>query len=134
MAPSCEPNWQIVQSPNPRTSNRLNSVSAISPNDVWAVGYYFDFAQTPNHTLTMHWDGTAWTQVPSPNPVAGSYLEDVVALAPNNVWAAGHATISTARTLIEHWDGMQWSVVPSPNQGPSTNELMAIDAISPTDI
>jgi hypothetical protein len=82
----------------------------------------------------MHWDGTAWTQVPSPNPTNGSYLEDVVALAPDNVWAVGYTYLSTAKTLIEHWDGTQWSVVNSPNQGPSTNELMAIDAVSPTDM
>ncbi|HYP39629.1 MAG TPA: kelch repeat-containing protein [Chloroflexia bacterium] len=132
--PGCLPNWQTVQSPNPSTSNRLESVAAISANDVWAVGHYFAYAQTPLHTLTMHWDGTAWTHVPSPNPVSGSYLEDVVALASDNVWAVGYAYIGSAKTLIEHWDGVQWNIVPSPNQGPSTNQLMAIDAISPNDI
>jgi hypothetical protein len=132
--PACQPNWQMVQSPNPRSSNRLESVAAVDDSDVWAVGYYFDFAQTPDHTLTLHWDGTAWTHVPSPNPVAGSYLADVVALAPDNVWAAGYQFTSTARTLVMRWDGIQWTVIPTPNQGPSTNELRAIAAVAPDDI
>ncbi|HUS14941.1 MAG TPA: FG-GAP-like repeat-containing protein [Chloroflexia bacterium] len=133
-APECAPNWELVPSPNPHSSNRLEAVAALAPNDVWAVGYTFDFAQTPDQTLTMHWDGTQWTHIASPNPVAGSYLEDVEALASDNVWAVGYAYVGYAQTLIEHWNGSQWSVVPSPNQGPSTNELMGLDAISPTDI
>ena len=40
-------------------------------------------------TLILHWDGTAWTQVPSPNPNSDSYLSGVAATSPANAWAVG---------------------------------------------
>ena len=55
--------WSVVPSPNvpgpnPGSSeNRLTGVAAVSANDVWAVG------SGSNGALTMHWDGTAWTDV-----------------------------------------------------------------------
>jgi hypothetical protein len=59
--------WKVVPSPNVGSlTNRLNAVAATSSDDVWAVGSYDD---TPNHeqTLIEHWDGVAWSIVPSPN-------------------------------------------------------------------
>src|SRR5437667_1399267 len=39
--PSCTPAWSVVSSPNVGSGpNYLYAVAAISPNDVWAVGYY----------------------------------------------------------------------------------------------
>jgi hypothetical protein len=39
----------------------LSAVDATSATNAWAVGTYGTFK-----TLILHWDGTAWTQVPSP--------------------------------------------------------------------
>src|SRR5205823_2591204 len=37
----CTRTWSIIPSPNVlKSSNRLLGVSALSPNDVWAVGHY----------------------------------------------------------------------------------------------
>lgn len=59
--------WKIIPSPNVGSlRNGLNAVAATSSDDVWAVGSYED---VPNHTETLieHWDGSAWSIVPSPN-------------------------------------------------------------------
>ncbi|HYP40181.1 MAG TPA: hypothetical protein VEX13_07450, partial [Chloroflexia bacterium] len=61
--------WTTVASPNPGSGgNDLNGISAISSSDIWAVGSY---AQTGSFegTLTLHWNGSQWTHVPSPNLV-----------------------------------------------------------------
>ena len=45
----------------------LNSVAAVSLTDVWAVGGVQPNPQFKHPvTLILHWNGTAWTQVPSP--------------------------------------------------------------------
>src|SRR5438093_347434 len=60
--------WSVTPSPNASEGdNALYSVEAIGPDDVWAVGSYRDGSDVLQ-TLAAHWDGEAWTVVPSPNP------------------------------------------------------------------
>ena len=59
------------------------SVSAVATDDVWAVGL------RGLGTLAIHWDGTAWTIVPTPTPEGIADLAAVVALATDDVWAVG---------------------------------------------
>jgi len=123
----------------------LYGLTAISANDIWAVGYSgLNFV-----TFSEHYDGAAWTLVSTPNVGSGpNSLGGVVALAPDNVWAVGYSTATQkpppgqydvpTKTLIEHYDGTSWSVVPSPNVGPNSqyqsNRLLGVTAVSPTDI
>jgi len=134
--PVCNLSWHAVSSPSPGSpTNYLFAVTAVSANDVWASGLYYDGNSA--RTLTIHWDGSQWTQVPSPNATAQSnLLLYIKALATDNVWAVGYATTptSTELTLIEHWDGTQWTIVPSPNPFPRGNRLYAISAVSSSDI
>ena len=62
--------WQIVPSPNNATPgfyNALNDVSAISSNDVWAVGGVpTGFGAIAGRSLLMHWDGASWQLLPEP--------------------------------------------------------------------
>ena len=37
--------WSVVASPNAGTINSLQSVAAVSANDVWAVGYRYNFTR-----------------------------------------------------------------------------------------
>ncbi len=128
--------WSVVPSPNQGTNgSTLQAVSARAANDVWAVG--FTYITLPFwSTLTMHWDGTAWTIIPSPNP--GSYdnsLRAVTALSANDVWAVGTYEVNTyPQTLTLHWDGQAWTVVPSPNVPATNNVLEDVVAIGPNDI
>jgi hypothetical protein len=92
-------------------------------------------------TFVVHFNGTNWQSVPSPNVGKSSAFNGVVALAPDNVWAVGSSgdvSDGPTLTLIEHYDGSEWSVAPSPNVGPNSmfqsNRLFGITAVSPTDI
>jgi hypothetical protein len=136
--------WSVVSTPNPGSSsscggnngNELEAVSASSSSDVWAVGSYYSC--TLPETLAEHWNGTAWSVVPTPSPGTNNYnqLYDVVALSPTDAWAVGYyypGIGEAARTLVEHWNGSAWSVVKSPNLG-TTSTLTAITAVSSTEL
>jgi hypothetical protein len=92
--------WSIVPSPNvgPHStsqSNRLLGITANSADDIYAFGSYFA-ADGSGHqmTLLLHWDGTSWTIVPSPNPTKGNFLDDLlfagVVPSPGNIWILGN--------------------------------------------
>ncbi len=127
--------WSMVSSPNPEGGiyNLLLGVSAVSSNDVWAVGFYETF--NDNKTLTMHWDGTQWSLVASPNPsVSYSYLYAVTAISSNDVWAVGTFDTTQPFPFAMHWDGIEWDAVAVPNVGTGANELLAVTALSSNDL
>ena len=131
-------NWRVVASPNPagKTYVVLNGVAAISANDIWAVGHSGDPSSIPLQTLTMHWDGTSWSLVPSPSPGTynGNVLTAVAAISANDVWAVGwYQSGSTGQeggALTMHWDGTQWTVIPNPSRW----TLYGVTAISSNDV
>ena len=95
---------------------------------MWAVGEYANGGVT--QTLTMHYNGTAWSIVSSPNSGSGyNQLAGVTAVASNDVWAVG---TSGDKGLTEHWNGSGWSVVPSPS--PTNVTLRAASSTSATDV
>jgi hypothetical protein len=104
----------------------LRGVAAASSTDVWAVGSYAPTVFAELQTLAVHWDGTRWSRVPTPNVDAFfNLLLAVAAVNSNDVWAVGYAFTTNGlgfATLTERWDGQQWSIVPSPNV-PSSVEL-----------
>jgi hypothetical protein len=86
--------WSIVSLP---VSGTLHGLSAVSANDVWAVG---------NDGLILNWDGTQWNQVANPAG-QGASLEGLDALSANDVWA-----INLTGSVTEQWNGTQWTAVP----------------------
>ena len=90
----------------------LTGVSAIAPDDVWAVGYhgnnkhgidkYYPFAE--------HWDGSQWTVDESVDPHADTaYLSAVGASATDDVFAVGDlVNKGKTRALVERWNGTAW--------------------------
>jgi hypothetical protein len=142
--------WSVVPSPNPvgSTGNSLTGIAAVAPNDIWAVGSSSSISgvNVVTHTLVEHWNGSAWSIVPSPNVppqrpgvVVRDLLTSVTAVGPSNVWAAGYSIDVASgsgqpnKSVIEHWNGSAWSIVPSPSpQGHNT--LTGISAISASDI
>jgi hypothetical protein len=61
------------------------------------------------------------------------FLQSVVGLSNNNVWAVGEffqTRFNRSRTLTEQWNGTSWVVVQSPNNGADHNELFGVDATS----
>ena len=125
--------WRIVSSPPPSgTNSSLNAVAAASANDVWAVGSYYSADGSVEYTLIEHFDGSAWSIVSSPNATASDYLQGVVALAANNVWAVGASYDSVSgnhAALIAHYDGSAWSIASSPTlSGDAVLYAIAADA------
>src|SRR5258706_13559452 len=127
--------WSLIPSPIFLASNAyLQDISAITANDVWAVGGELTY---PFQTLIEHWDGSSWSVVPSPSPGTGdNYLSGVAAVTSTDVWAVGHYAnqFSNNQTLMEHWDGTRWSVVQSPSHASVNNDLTAVAAVSSNDI
>ena len=110
--------WSVVSSPNvgPNSqyqSNRLKSVTAVSPADIWAYGSYFAASGSENQmTLLLHWNGTAWSLAPSPNPTSSSFLDDIlfsgVVAGRGDVWLFGSEAASPyTATLAIHRTGAQ---------------------------
>jgi hypothetical protein len=74
--------------------------------------------------------------VPSPNVNQNNnYLFDVVGLTANGAWVVGFYDTGTAlNTMIQHWNGTNWTISPSPSPGDYANELVAVEAVSASDI
>jgi hypothetical protein len=129
--------WNIVDSPNMGSgSNDLMGIAALSHNDAWAAGAYYN---GPNQfTLIEHWDGSAWSIVPSPNPspnVGGNSLMGMSAAEPHDIWAVGaYDTGGGAldETMALRWNGTDWQIVPTPNNV-GFNALFSVSARSSTD-
>lgn len=107
--------WLVVPSPTPGTigHHRLG-VAAVAANDVWAVGFYMNH-RGADQPLVLHWDGTRWTVVPSPDPgPTGSGLAGVAAVAPNDIWAVGYTCCEDTirQTLTVHYALVQGTSVP----------------------
>jgi hypothetical protein len=104
----------------PGDSNYLYAVDGPSASELWAVGGTCSTncaaPHAINHTLTLHWNGNAWSKLPSPSPTSNSDLEAVSEVSASDVWAAGTqvAQDGSRTPLIEHWNGAKWSVSPSP--------------------
>lgn len=115
-------------------SEDLTSVDAISPANVWAVGFYpskaavNDTPSTANDsTLIEHWTGTTWSIVAAPDASPSDNLNSVSAYSTTDVWAVGGATYTIAdpafvplnydAPLVEHWNGSSWKIIPAPTLG-----------------
>jgi hypothetical protein len=120
-------NWTTAATPHVAGNNsRLNAVLALAPNDAWAVGFSTPRkpANAATLTLILHWDGTNWKVVPSPNvgpktQFQSNTLLGLTANSANDIWAFGFYLepngSGQAKTLLLHWDGSSWKIAPSPN-------------------
>lgn len=133
--------WTMVASPNGTGSSdsSLSAVTAVSPNDVWAVGTFQD-ANGTYRSLAEHWDGTAWAIVASPNPTDPSFpntfLRSIVAVSSSDVWAVGYAEsapMTSAHPVIEHWNGSAWALVAVPTDT-SYEYLASVSAVASNDV
>jgi hypothetical protein len=122
--------WNAVTSPPVGSEGNLTDVAALSASDAWAVGNY----ETPDslqRTLIEHWNGTSWTQVPSPNPSPRfNILSAVAAISANDAWAVGYGD----KQLIEHWDGKTWTITANPTISQGNSTLSGVAAISASDV
>lgn len=126
--------WSIVASPSPDSQfNELRGVAAISAQDAWAVGYRGGTQnETPIETFILHWDGTSWSQVTSPNVSGANQLFGIAAISAGDIWAVG--SVSGA-PLALHWNGSTWSIVSvGVGSGLSSESFAAVTGSAANDV
>lgn len=123
--------WGVVPGPDDvQIRGELHRVSAVATDDVWAVGVGRD--KTANKgALIEHWDGNSWRVVESPREGKDTYLQDVVAISENDVWAVGD---DGQGMLAMHWNGSQWSIASNPNVPSIYSSLSAVAAVASNDV
>jgi hypothetical protein len=134
--------WTITPSPNQTgtsgatLNNQLNGVACTAIDNCWATGRY---VMNTNHTLALHWDGTSWTIVPTPNLATGSVLLGVQCLSASQCYAVGYGRTSPTnptQALIEAYDGTGWTIAAWTNTLSNTNtaanELLSLSCVDST--
>jgi len=119
------------QAPAPKiqlSHARLNSVSFLSGNDGWAVGYADP--QGGEGAVCLHWDGKLWTRF-SCLSSENSSVTAVKAISTNDVWAIGK---DDGSDVAVHWDGKKWTKVQLDPKNKKPVVLMTIDATSSKDV
>jgi hypothetical protein len=128
----------------------FTAVSAVSSNDVWAVGSDLNAIDS---TLAAHWNGHTWQVVTTPClngakivlqenacQQSNNQLTGVTAVNANNVWASGYELENSNLRVpyVLHWDGKTWSLIKTPNPGTGHggvgSQLFAITALSASDV
>ncbi|MBV8638236.1 MAG: hypothetical protein JO322_09140 [Candidatus Eremiobacteraeota bacterium] len=106
--------WHTVPPPvTPSFQNiQLRELAAIAPDDVWAAGVGIN-QPNGNTALFFHWDGVAWSSVPSDPSLSHNFeIETIAGDAPNDVWAIASSAPGNVPTVeLERWNGTQWSFV-----------------------
>lgn len=104
-----------------RVDPGTDSVSALSPGDIWLEGSAPSSSTAPD-PVVMHWNGRSWSAVPLPalrlpEGDTSIFLDVVTAVAPDSVWLAGVATDDAGQfdaIVLRHWNGARWQQLTSP--------------------
>jgi hypothetical protein len=127
--------WSIVTSPTLPVGADLNAVTAISANNIWAVGAKSSsvlFAPVAAN-LIEHFDGTNWSVVPAPTLSSHEELTGVSGDSAGDVWAVGFTRGPLAVVAeVLHFNGTSWTSVPIPSA--AGTQLSAVTALSPTNV
>jgi hypothetical protein len=124
--------WRVV--PSPRST--FNAVAALASYFVWAAGTSF----TPSPNLpTANWDGQAWRLVKdAARSGAETYLNDVSASGPTNVWIVGQ---EAAGPFVERFNGRGFVRLDPPNghwaanySNQENSYFEGVAAITPTNV
>ncbi len=140
--------WELLPTPNVGNSaNMLTAVTAIAPNDAWAVGLWRS-EPVGRGPLAMRWNGSVWTATSLPNTSSlGVYPETAGVSAASNgdVWIVGDVTTTYPTynmPLVMRWRGGNWDLVETVPLRPQTVYPFAargglaydVDAVAPDDI
>lgn len=144
--------WMLVPTPIPSpgvgsANCGLDAVKMIAPNDVWAGGWQYkqDAAgYVGPHLFVIHWDGSQWTEVPTPMPAtqglqggSGEFIHGIDAAAPNDIWFVGEwmeALQGIRPALAMHWDGSNFTRFDTPLMHAKGDSLEAVAVIAPNDV
>ena len=113
--------WSQVTSPSPSTlDNELFAVSAWSATDVWAVGrQQASTAGAPLQALALHWNGTAWSTVTTPNTASSdNEMFGVATLEAGHAVGVGYGNYNQMSSIPRRSEG--WDLLAG---GSSTNNV-----------
>jgi hypothetical protein len=102
------------------TTAVLTGLWGSAPDDLWAVGMQDETGPDPQDVF-LHYDGSAWSQVPIPSSETG-YLTAISGSGPADVWVLGEGT-------LVHWDGTAWN----PWAGSLPEDAEALSFAAPND-
>lgn len=97
--------WKVVPNATSYNSgNHLEAITALSPTDLWAVGYSYPGPAPVVSALVEHFNGTSWSVVPTPS-FTGTYteLKGVSSAASGHVYAVGvtfASNTSAGKTVV----------------------------------
>lgn len=91
------------------SAGEIFRASALSRRDIWAV------AATRKGGLIEHYNGRTWRQVGIGRGLGQARLDDVLAVARDNVWVVGNmpGRHGDGRLMLLHFDGKQWIRIPT---------------------
>jgi hypothetical protein len=107
--------WTQTEMPESGTGTFLHSVTALSANDVWAVGSKNGY----HEPVAYHWNGSTWTEVPiaTAGGSGNNVLYGVAGTAANQVWAVGYRSAdSQIQPLVLRWNGTAFAAESVPQQ------------------
>ena len=119
--------WSVVASPHFTNGESLNSLKAVAPNNIFAVGVSLDGLKN-RIPLVEHFDGSKWSVVVVPN-IVGAELTDVAAISSSDIWAVGAIGGAMPAALTLHFNGQQWSRVSAPSAS-----LLAVTALATNNV
>jgi hypothetical protein len=105
----------------------VEGIATLGPRDVWAVGSTWD--GDTSHGQVWHYDGARWARQLL---VTDVWLDAVVAIAQNDVWAVGSR--GWDRLAAFHWNGRAWKAFPQPRVETDLVGLAAVAAFASDDV
>jgi hypothetical protein len=129
--------WTQFSSPNPTSfDNELFSVSAFSATDIWAVGSTEAVSGANLQSLAVHWNGTSWSQVSTPNQPGNNELIWVNGLESGHAVGVGYGNFVSG---VSPRQGEAWNLLSAGGStiatvsGPGTgdNVLLGVDRSGP---
>jgi hypothetical protein len=133
--------WSVFPSApfnKPGDAAALLAITAISANDIWAVGgaTLVIGVNTVGGNLFEHWDGTAWT--PTIAFLGGGFAAGAASAdATDDIWAVGSSGLSSAQAspFVAHFNGANWKSVPSATLAPGASAAFnGVVALAPNNV
>jgi hypothetical protein len=116
-------------------SEQLLNVTATSPDNAWITGLITSTSGTSVRSVVMHWNGTAWSPTPIPDP-ATSRVVATASTSAGDAWSVGSSCrgyCEHEEALILHWNGKAWAKVAVPNPPQHMNGLSSVSVLSASD-
>jgi hypothetical protein len=109
----------------------FNGAAVFGPNDAWAFGVTGNFTLDNFSAYAAHYNGQAWTELPTPPVVPDS----VSALSKHDMWILGQTSLAPSSPIVyeaARWTGHGWLTVPMPDD--ADLNLPASTAFQPVSI